>query len=111
MTVALPPGDPANAVAEILTERGRVECAVVSDKEVRVTTRRHTPAWAFIGLLPLLLVRKERRAIVSVAREADGVVLTVSGSIDTLALSRLRATRSPAFAPDLDVGRLDEGVG
>jgi hypothetical protein len=98
LTVAMSPDNAADAVAGVLTEPGRVECQVVGDTEVHVTTRRHTPAWAFAFPPLLLFVRKDRKALVTVGADGTGTVLTVTGSIDTRAMDRLRAIRSAPYA-------------
>jgi hypothetical protein len=81
------------AATQALAEDGRV---VVEPNEegLSVTTVLHTPAWAWVGLVWLVFVRRERHAVITAAESPQGSTLHVRGKLDTRAASRLRALRA-----------------
>jgi hypothetical protein len=72
---------------------GRVVCEA-DGGDVVATTINYTPAWAFIGFVPLLKVRRTCHARIQVARSGSGSTLTIDGRLDTGAASRIRRLRS-----------------
>jgi len=81
------------ALEQALARPGRVECQRASETELTVLTVMHTPAWTWVVLWPwlLLFVRKTRRARATVAASGNRAVVSVRGTLDTAAASRIRA--------------------
>ena len=91
--VPLNASDALAAAQGMLVEAGRVEVETQGDS-VLVRTVQHTPAWAFVGLVPLLFFRKTRHATLTVTPgEGDSSVLHARGRLDTNAATRLRGLR------------------
>jgi hypothetical protein len=97
-TVAGASADEALQAAErVLPKSGRVVVRRDANSAVVATTVRHTPAWAWAAaILPVLFVRFDRTATITVTEESGGAVLHARGKLDTRAASRLRALRTAA---------------
>jgi hypothetical protein len=92
--VAMDADSALRTVETVLSKPGRVICESQPDGSIKVRTVQHTPAWAFIGLVPLLFVRRERVADVTVTSAPIGSVVHARGRLDTKAATRLRDLRA-----------------
>jgi hypothetical protein len=90
----LSPADAIAALEQQLPRAGRVVCERTSEREIVALTVNYTPAWAFLGLVPLLFVRGTRRALIRVDDQPAGTAVHVTGQIDTRAAEHLRALRA-----------------
>jgi hypothetical protein len=84
---------PAQAVAQleqVLPAPNRVTVERTDDLTLVATTTKHTPAWAFIGLIPLLFVRRNREATLVAKADGSGTMLRTNGRLDHAAARRMR---------------------
>lgn len=78
------------AVERAVARPNRVSSERADDGTLIVRTTRHTPAWAYLLVVPLLTIRKTRVAIVTFGRHERGTAVTVHGPLDTKAAWQLR---------------------
>jgi hypothetical protein len=86
--------DPEAALARLesaLPQPGRVECRRTPEGGLTARTLHHTPAWAFIGLIWLVLIRKNRETTIVATATPTGSDLLVNGRLDHLAAQQIRA--------------------
>ena len=79
--VPLPLDEAIYAVGYALQAPGRVICEQTPDGQYLTRTVKHTPGWAFLGLLTVLFVRKTRVARISFAPADGGTGVTIDGMI------------------------------
>ncbi|MGQ0632386.1 MAG: hypothetical protein ACT4P1_15305 [Sporichthyaceae bacterium] len=86
------------AVERAVQRPDRVLCERTADGALIARTIKYTPAWAYLGPLLLLIIRRTRVANFTFAGHAHGTALTVHGRLDTRSAEALRSMAGPRRA-------------